>query len=78
MPVSRTHSVQEIHQWRAILPQEEVEGLVIPRLHVQHQLDVESGHSPHSVSNTCRLIKVANRGEVPRMERALKGRGSLT
>ena len=51
------HSIEEINQWRPILLQK-VEGRSVPRLHVQHELDVGPGHSLHSVSNTHGAIKL--------------------
>lgn len=52
------HAVEEIHQRRAILLQQEVKGRIVPCLHVQHQLDVASGHGLHSLSNTHGAIKL--------------------
>ena len=59
------------YQRRAIFLQQKVEGLIVPSLNLQHQLDVGPHHSVDSIANTRVAIKLQGtrmfhiRGSVP-------------
>ena len=51
LPVAN-HPVQKVNQRRAIALQQKLERGLVASLHIQHQLDVGSSHSRHTVTNT--------------------------